>query len=241
MKKVLITGGTSGIGLATVERLLSDGYEVWVIGRSPDKLVSSGFYSPENCKFVSFDLSKIDNYSSLVSDLPKFDGIVFSAGIVANNPLKFMSVEKHMQLTDINQNSPILLLAALSRSNKLSPSGAIVFLSSISGAVIGMKGIATYAATKAALIGAMKVIALELAPKGIRVNCVAPGMVNTELVRNATYLSDENKKADMANYPLGNRYAEPHEIAGVISFLIGPDSSFVTGQTIVVDGGFTLN
>jgi NAD(P)-dependent dehydrogenase (short-subunit alcohol dehydrogenase family) len=82
---------------------------------------------------------------------------------------------------------------------------------------------------------------LELAHKNIRVNAVAPGMVNTELVRNASYLSEENKKEDMARYPLGNRYAEPDEVASVISFLIGKDSSFITGQTIVVDGGFTLN
>ena len=133
------------------------------------------------------------------------------------------------------------MMGELVRSNKIAKSASIVFLSSITGAMIGMKGITSYAASKASLLGAAKVMALELAHKNIRVNCVAPGMVNTELVRGAGYLSEEDKKIDMARYPLGRRYAEPEEVAGTISFLIGKDSSFITGQTIIVDGGFTLN
>jgi NAD(P)-dependent dehydrogenase (short-subunit alcohol dehydrogenase family) len=241
MKKILVTGGTSGIGLSVVRRLLQDGCVVWVIGRNPDKLTSLQEQWGELCKFIPFDLNSFNQYANFVDGLPVFDGVVFSAGIVGNNPLKFFSVEKYRTLISVNQDSPIVMTGELVRKNKISMSGSIVFLSSITGAVVGMKGIASYAASKAALLGAAKVIALELAHKNIRVNCVAPGMVNTELVKNATYLSDDAKKSDMARYPLGNRYAEPAEVAGVISFLIGKDSSFITGQTIVVDGGFTLN
>jgi NAD(P)-dependent dehydrogenase (short-subunit alcohol dehydrogenase family) len=240
MKKILITGGTSGIGLAVAKRMIDDGNEIWVIGRNPQKLFSNAWWS-QNCNFLPFDLSDFIAYPDFVAELPIFDGVVFSAGIVENNPLKFFSQEKYRRLCAINQESPILMMGELVRKNKIASHGAIVFLSSITGAVIGMKGIAPYAASKAALVGAAKVMALELAHKNIRVNCVAPGMVNTELVQNASYLSEENKKADMARYPLGNRYAEPEEVAGVISFLIGSDSSFITGQTIVIDGGFTLN
>lgn len=241
MKKVLITGGTSGIGLAVVNRMLSDGYSVWIVGRNQDQLVSLCEIWGDKCIFLPFDLNKFDAYADFVSGLPTFDGIIYSAGIVENNPLKFFSEQKYRKLMAVNQDAPLLMMGELVRKNKISKSASVVFLSSITGAVIGMKGISPYAASKAALIGASRVIALELAHKDIRVNCVAPGMVNTELVRNASYLSEENKKADMARYPLGNRYAEPAEVAGVISFLIGPDSSFITGQTIVVDGGFTLN
>ncbi len=241
MKNILVTGGTSGIGLSVVHRMLADGYIVWSLGRNAAKLEELSSVWGERFNFLSFDLNKFENYSSFVAELPNFDGVIFSAGVVENNPLKFFSQEKYRKLVAVNQDSPLLMMAELVRKNKISRSASIVFLSSITGGVIGMKGIAPYAASKAALIGAAKVIALELAHKNIRVNCVAPGMVNTELVRNASYLSEENKKVDMARYPLGNRYAEPDEVAGVISFLIGKDASFITGQTIVVDGGFTLN
>jgi NAD(P)-dependent dehydrogenase (short-subunit alcohol dehydrogenase family) len=241
VKNILVTGGTSGIGLSVVHRMLADGYIVWSLGRNAAKLEELSSVWGERFNFLSFDLNKFENYSSFVAELPNFDGVIFSAGVVENNPLKFFSQEKYRKLVAVNQDSPLLMMAELVRKNKISRSASIVFLSSITGGVIGMKGIAPYAASKAALIGAAKVIALELAHKNIRVNCVAPGMVNTELVRNASYLSEENKKVDMARYPLGNRYAEPDEVAGVISFLIGKDASFITGQTIVVDGGFTLN
>ena len=241
MKLAVITGPTSGIGLAVVGRLLEDGCCVWVIGRNPEKLTSIQERWGELCRFIKFDLNDLNRYGDFVAGLPIFDGVVFSAGVVGNNPLKFFSVEKYRNLISVNQDSPIVMTGDLVRKNKIGLSGSIVFLSSITGAVVGMKGIASYAASKAALLGAAKVMALELAHKGIRVNCVAPGMVNTELVKNATYLSDDAKKSDMARYPLGSRYAEPSEVAGVISFLLGKDASFITGQTIVVDGGFTLN
>ncbi len=241
MKRILVTGGTSGIGLAVVNRMLADGCSVWIIGRNQASLVGLREIWADKCAFLPFDLNEFDSYSDFVASLPVFDGVVFSAGIVENNPLKYFSAEKYKKLLGVNQDAPLMMMGELVRKNKIAKSASVVFLSSITGAVIGMKGIAPYAASKAALIGATKVMALELASKEIRVNCVAPGMVNTELVRNASYLSEENKKVDMAKYPLGNRYAEPEEVAGVISFLIGKDSSFITGQTIVVDGGFTLN
>lgn len=241
MKKILITGGTSGIGLAVVKRMLNDGCDVWVVGRNPKNLDEIRGTWGDKCTFLSFDLNDFHSYSVFVSSLPAFDGVIFSAGIVENNPLKYFSTEKYKKLLAINQDSPLLMMGELVRKNKISKSASIVFLSSITGALIGMKGITPYAASKAALLGATKVMALELAHKDIRVNCVAPGMVNTELVRNASYLSEENKRADMARYPLGNRYAEPEEVAGVISFLVGKDSTFITGQAIIVDGGFTLN
>jgi NAD(P)-dependent dehydrogenase (short-subunit alcohol dehydrogenase family) len=239
-KRVLITGATSGIGLATARHLVGMGAEVWGLGRSSERLGALEAQGLGGGKALAFDMLQFEAYRDFMAQLPAFDAVVHSAGVVENSPLRYFSLEKYERIVDTNQSAPLLLTSELVRASKLNQKGSVVFLSSISGTSIGMKGIAAYAASKAALVGMAKVLALELAPKLIRVNCVSPGMVNTELVANATYLSDEAKKADMAKYPLGGRYAEPREVADVIAFLVSDHSSFMTGQNLTVDGGYTI-
>lgn len=240
MKNILVTGGTSGIGKSISMLLVSLGYRVLVMGRNFENFgeIQGATGSVE---FLEFDLNYFDKYRGMVERLPTLDGVVFSAGIVGNNPLKFFSLDKHLAQINLNQNSPIFLTSELVAKNKLNSNASLVYMSSITGSKIGMKGIVSYAASKAALIGAVRVIALELAAKLIRANCVSPGMVNTELVSNASYLSDDAKSQDMKRYPLGARYADPSEIAKAVVFLLSSDSSFITGQDMVIDGGFVLN
>lgn len=239
-KRVLITGATSGIGEVTARQFVEMGAEVWALGRNLTKLAALGSAGLGGGKALTFDVLEFDGYRDFVAQLPAMDAVVHSAGIVENSPLKYFSREKYDRIVSTNQSAPLILTAELVRGNKLNRGASVVFVSSITGTSIGMKGIAAYAATKAALIGMSKVLALELAPKLIRVNCVSPGMVNTELVANASYISDEAKKADMLKYPLGGRYAEPREVAGVIAFLVSDYSSFMTGQNLTVDGGYCI-
>jgi NAD(P)-dependent dehydrogenase (short-subunit alcohol dehydrogenase family) len=239
-KRVLVTGASSGIGLATARELVAMGAEVWGLGRNAERLALLAASGLNGGQALAFDMLDFDACRGFVASLPAFDAVVHSAGVVENSPLRYFSREKYERTVGTNQSAPLLLTAELARAGKLNAGGSIVFLSSISGTSIGMKGIAAYAASKAALVGIAKVLALELAPKGIRVNCVSPGMVNTELVAGATYLSEEAKKADMARYPLGGRYAEPKEVAGVIAFLVSDHSSFMTGQNLTVDGGYSI-
>jgi NAD(P)-dependent dehydrogenase (short-subunit alcohol dehydrogenase family) len=239
-KRVLVTGATSGIGQATARELVAMGAEVWGLGRNAERLAALVASGLNGGQALAFDMLDFDACRGFVAGLPAFDAVVHSAGVVENSPLRYFSREKYERTVGTNQSAPLLLTAELARASKLNAGGSIVFLASISGTSIGMKGIAAYAASKAALVGMSKVLALELAPKGIRVNCVSPGMVNTELVAGAAYLSDEAKKADMAKYPLGGRYAEPKEVAGVIAFLVSDHSSFMTGQNLTVDGGYSI-
>jgi len=237
-KHIVVTGATSGIGYAVTKDLLAAGARVTAIGRNTSRLnelksIGRGALMP-----LPFDLTEFTRYRAIFSEIEAIDGLVYSAGIVENNPLRFFSMEKYQRTVDINQTAPLALVSEFARVGKFADGASIVLLSSILGTNIAMKGTAAYAGTKAALLAYAKVISLELAHKFIRANCVAPGMVETELVANAHQLSAESIRADKDRYPLGKRYAQAGEISSTIRFLLSSDSSFITGQNIVVDGGY---
>jgi NAD(P)-dependent dehydrogenase (short-subunit alcohol dehydrogenase family) len=239
-RHVLVTGATSGIGLAVCRDLLRHGCNIIAMGRNSDRLAELKASNPDRVTEIAFDLTDFDSYGSVFSNLPKLDGVVLSAGVVGNNPLRFFSLEKYRKLIDINQTAPITVVAELAKKSKLNKGASIVFLSSINGYLVGTKGMADYAASKAALMAYAKVMALELAHHSIRVNCVCPAVVDTELVQNANQLSEADAEADRQKYPLEKRHARPEEVASTVRFLLSGDSSFITGTNIVVDGGYTV-
>ncbi len=237
-KTILVTGATSGIGYRVCMDLLDTGAKIFAVGRNQDQLAALQKRNPDSVQTLAFDLTQFSKYSETFSTAPNLDGVVCSAGIADSNPLRFFSIEKYQRIVDINQTAPIALIAELARNRKLNTGASIVLLASILGTRIGRPGGAAYAGTKAALTGFAKVMALELANKSIRVNCVSPGMVNTELAQNQSEVSDDARKVDLQRYPLGKRYAEATEVSSTIQFLLSDNSSFITGENIVVDGGF---
>jgi NAD(P)-dependent dehydrogenase (short-subunit alcohol dehydrogenase family) len=239
-KSILVTGATSGIGRATTEKLISDGATVIAVGRNESRLRDMKAAFGDRLVPNVQDLARLDELDSFAASLGKIDGAVMSAGIVKNNPIKFFDRALFDEVVTINLTSPLLLTVALFKAKRVNSNASLVFLSSTNGTSVGIKGTLAYASAKAALSGAAKVLSLELSPKGIRVNCVAPGMVSTEMVANLTELSEEMVKADMARYPLGKRYAKPGEIADVIAFLLSESSTFITGQTVTIDGGYCI-
>jgi NAD(P)-dependent dehydrogenase (short-subunit alcohol dehydrogenase family) len=239
-KTFLVTGATSGIGNATSESLMGEGAHVIAVGRSHSRLTAMANHWGEQCTTIEYDLTNPSALPTIVENVPEIHGAVMSAGIVKNNPIKFFNRATFDEMLSVNLISPLLLLVELANRRRLRAGGSVVFLSSITGTSIGMKGTLAYATTKAGLSGAIKVFALELASKGIRVNCIAPGMVETPMVQNANELSAEMIRADKAKYPLGKRYAAPEEVAKAIMFLLSDESSFITGQTVTIDGGYTI-
>lgn len=240
-KTILVTGATSGIGYATTLTLLASGANVIAVGRNCDRLTQ--LEQQADCariRTLAFDLTHFSGYREIFAGISALDGVVCSAGIADSNPLRFFSLEKYQRLIDINQTAPIALVAELARAGKLRSGASIVLLSSILGPRMGRPGAAAYASSKAALTGFAKVAALELAGKGVRVNCLSPGMVDTELAEGQTEVSTEARQADMHRYPLGKRYARVEEVSSAICFLLSSQSSFMTGQEIALDGGFCL-
>ena len=142
------------------------------------------------------------------------------------------------KIFEINTFSHINLIQQLMEQKKLNNGASIVFTSSMSGVFCGAVGGSLYGATKSALAGYAKALAIELAPRGIRVNTVHPGMINTPLIHSAA-LSQDVLDEDMKNYPLG-RYGEPEEVAFSIIFLLSDATKWMTGTQLLIDGGFSV-
>jgi NAD(P)-dependent dehydrogenase (short-subunit alcohol dehydrogenase family) len=235
-KTILVTGATSGIGLQLCREIVDSGARLIAVGRNMGKLAELSRLS-SNVETINTDLSDFQNYATSFDLREEIDGLVYSAGIYETTLMRFFSIKKHEDILRLNTTAPLVLIAELLKKKILRTNASIVLLASILGPQTGLIGSVSYAASKAALVGCVKTLALELAKYSIRVNCVSPGMVQTEMTSNLAYMSDKASAADKAKYPLGNRYATAAEVAGPIRFLLSDMSSFVTGTNLVVDGG----
>ena len=160
------------------------------------------------------------------------------AGILRTLPFRFVNAEVLESIMSVNFTAPVLLSAKLVKKKKFSKNSSIVFISSISGIVCVGGGNSVYSASKGAINGVMKNMALDLSPKNIRVNSVNPGMVETSIFDNGI-ISPEQLEEDKKRYPL-KRYGKPEEIAYSVIYLLSNASIWMTGSNIVIDGGYTL-
>lgn len=235
----VVTGGASGIGQATVRRLLDTGWSVAVVDADGAGLeAAEEIFSGEDCIFLQADITDEDEvadaFDRAAEALGAITGLVTSAGIARDVPAEETSAELFRQILDINLvGSFICIKAALERMGR---ELSVVTISSIS-ALRANKGRVAYGASKAGVRMMTEVMAMELAPKRVRVNSVAPGPVETPLVAE---LHSETDRRQWAALTPQARYAEPEEIASAITFLLSPDASYITGHTLVVDGGFTV-
>ena len=234
-----MTGASSGIGRTTAIECSQMGANVIITGRDQARLdeVFSELEG-EGHQAVIADLTQEEQLQGLLGQLPVVDGVVLCAGQGTVVPFKMADRKKQDPIFEINYFAPVELLRQLLKKKKLANGASVVFVSSIGGVDSITIGNSIYGASKAALNSAMRFCALELAPKKIRVNSVCPGMVNTKLIKGGA-VSEEQHQADMQKYPL-KRYGEPEDVANGIIYLLSNASSWVTGHSLVIDGGYTL-
>lgn len=238
-KTVLVTGASSGIGQATAIECSKLGARVVITGRNVERLQETmGLLEGDGHMQISADLASQEEVERLVAECPEINGIVLCAGKGILLPLQFCDGEKFRDVFNVNFFAPVELLRLLTKKRKVQKGGAVVFVSSIGGNDIFATGNAVYGTSKAAINSVVRFYANELAPKKIRVNSVNPGRVNTKLIQSGK-MTDEQSQADIAKYPL-KRYGEPIEIAHGIVYLLSDAASWVTGHSLVIDGGVTI-
>ena len=240
-KSVIITGASRGIGRATALAFAQKGYDLLICyqSREEDAQKTAEEAAALGVRAVPFqmDMASLSDCrrtaAKAMMEFGKIDALVCNAGIALPALFTQTTEEDYDRLFAVNTKGVFFLSQSVAREMIAAGGGAIVNVSSMWG-IAGASGEVAYSASKAAVIGMTKALAKELAPSGIRVNCVAPGVVDTEM--NACY--DEDAMYSLAEKtPLG-RIATPEDIANAILFLAEDGASFITGQTLTVDGGF---
>lgn len=233
MKTILLTGATRGIGRAITEKLLSEDYKVYGVYReSAEQAKELTEKYGDAITLLQADLADSSQVQQLIEQLKdiRLDGIVNNAGIVYLTKWEDLNFDEWNETLAVNLTAPLKLVHGL-RGN-LNDGSSVVNIASVDGFCAAFDTIA-YAASKAALISVTKSLAAVLGPRNIRVNAVAPGWVETEMT--AGTIPDESKELT----PL-KRNAQPQEVANVVNFLMSDQASFVSGETITVDGGLTV-
>lgn len=238
-KTVFVSGASSGIGKAIAIECSKMEAKLIITGRDPDRLDKTFSQLDGNGHVqIVADLRTDDGIKTVLETIPLLDGIVHSAGISKPFPFQFSDRKVINEVFEINFNSPAILSQQLLKNKKINKGASIVFISSISGVLCSSVGGSIYSASKGAINGLVKGMALDLAPKMIRVNSVNPGMIDTTLFSGGS-VTQEQLIEDMNRYPL-KRHGKPEEVAFLVIYLLSDASSWVTGSSLLIDGGYTL-
>lgn len=238
-KTILVTGASSGIGKATAIVCSKMGAHVVITGRNEERLHETfQELEGEGHQQIIAELTNEDDLKRLVDEVPLLDGLVNNAGIGSKTPINFIKQSALQNILDVNTIAPIMLTKMLLKKKKLQKGASMVLTSSISGVCSVDIGNTLYSVSKSAIDGFMKNAAKELAEKGIRVNSVNPGMVDTP-INDYSNVSEEQIQADLLRYPL-KRHGKPEEIAYAIIYLLSDAAAWVTGTALKIDGGYSL-
>jgi 3-oxoacyl-[acyl-carrier protein] reductase len=233
-KKALVTGGTRGIGEAVARELLSEGVSVTITGQSERE----GWWTSEaNCSQVGCDFSDPAQLEAFCKEISGWqcDILVNNSGAFYSAVLSEIDMVEWERVMAVNLTAPMLLMKAVSGAMGQSAWGRIVNVGSIAG-IVSRSSLATYSASKAGLAGLTRAVALDLAAQGILVNYVCPAYTETDMLAS---LDDTARNALLSKIPL-KRFAQPADIAAAVLFLASDRNQFITGQSLVIDGGVII-
>ena len=236
-KTILVTGAAGGIGRATSVECAKLGARLLLTDINEAGLQETlSMLEGTGHELMVADLTSQEALDNLVAELPMLDGFVSNAGVTKPTPVKFISKDDLERIMSINTFAPICLTQRLLKKKKFNAGASLVFTVSVGGVFTTAPGNAMYGASKGALQVFVRNVALECAPR-IRCNSVNPGLINTNLAGRS--YSDEDREKDMQTYPM-KRYGEPRDVALAIIYLLSDASSWVTGHSLIIDGGKTL-
>lgn len=234
-KQILVTGASSGIGRAIAVACARMGASVIITGRNRERLNETIGLMPSGAhKFISADLTDGVQVETLVDVVPSLDGLVQCAGVGSRVLCRNIEEKDIRKVFGPNVEAPILLQSALLSKRKINKSASVVYIASRAAEVPSI-GNAVYSASKGAIISYAKCLALELAPRKIRVNCICPAMVWTDLIMVDGVESEQLEQAQQ-KYPL-KRYGQPEDVADLAIYLLSDASSWMTGSCLDITGG----
>lgn len=242
-KVALITGGTTGIGLATAKRFHAEGARVFVTGRQPSTLEAARQTLPKEVTVLQADSGSLEDLDRLVAEVRsqagQLDVLFVNAGIATFLPVEAADESHWDSIMNVNLKGPFFLVQKA--LPLLSPGASIVFTTSVAGQK-GFPATAAYTTSKAGLAGLARVLAVELAPKGIRVNSIAPGPIATPIYGKLGMPAEalSGFEASMKQRTPLQRFGVDDEVAKAALFLASDDASFITGEELVVDGGVAV-
>ncbi len=236
-KHILVTGASSGMGRVFCQMIAREGATVTLVARNEERLQQTlASMEGKGHNYVMCDLTSEEHMKDLIGQLAALDGVVFCAGVNDYVPVKFVKQQKIDKIFKTNYFSEILLTQMLLKKKLINKKASLVFISSVS-SVLGVPGTLLYASSKGALNTAVKVIASELAPQGVRANAICPGVVRTEMLSGAN-LDVETFDKQEVEYPLG--YGTPEDVGNAVLYHLSDGSRWLTGNIMILDGGYSL-
>lgn len=240
-KNVLVTGGASGLGYAIAGAFVANQSKVVIVGRNVEKLTRAKNELGENTSFIAFDLDAIDRFPELISQihnsLGTIDILVNNAGINLKKDALAVSNQEYQEIVHTNQTAVFALTREIAQT-MVGRGGNIIMISSMA-THYGVPKVVGYAASKSAVEGMTRVLAVEWAPHGIRVNCLAPGFIATAMSARAFEDDPERRARALARTPMG-KFGEPVDVANAALFLASAQAKYITGVVLPVDGGNSI-
>ncbi len=241
-KTAIVTGGNSGLGYASAKKFCDNGFITYIITINPENTKEATDLLGENARVIKFDLGDFDGIPALVKRIQdeagSIDVLLNNAGINMKKDVLEVSNEEFERIIKINMTAVFSLSREVAKVMKEQGKGSIVNISSMA-AKYAIPGVIAYTASKTAIDGITRSMALDLAPHGIRVNNVAPGFITTPMTDKALNSDLERKNRVLSRTPMG-KMGEPRHVADAVYFLASDEAEFITGQSLCVDGGNSI-